>query len=242
MARVITIWAPKGGVGKTTLSYEVAYLLDGVLIDLDWDGGNATTMWGHDPESLARSPLLNGFETGRLPNIRRQDKRPKLVASHPDLALLNREPKEIAEQIVTWAGEWDTDWVVIDTHPGSHPLAYGALGAADVVLMPAKLGMRETDALQRALREFADYPLLVVPSQIPTQPAKALIDRFDETVQAADVLITPPVFAHSWIARRQFRSAITSSLPDPPASQAAAAGEYEAIVDAIKEYFDGQQS
>ena len=29
---------PKGGLGKTTIAYELAWLLGGVLIDIDWEG------------------------------------------------------------------------------------------------------------------------------------------------------------------------------------------------------------
>ena len=39
---IITIAAWKGGVGKTELAKELAWLLDGVLVDLDWDAGGAT--------------------------------------------------------------------------------------------------------------------------------------------------------------------------------------------------------
>ena len=34
---IVTVAAAKGGVGKTTLAYELAAGLGGVLVDLDWD-------------------------------------------------------------------------------------------------------------------------------------------------------------------------------------------------------------
>ena len=37
MTAIITVSAAKGGVGKTTLAYELAAALDGPLVDLDWD-------------------------------------------------------------------------------------------------------------------------------------------------------------------------------------------------------------
>lgn len=43
-ARIVTVGAAKGGVGKTTLAYEIAACLKGVLVDLDWDSGGATRM------------------------------------------------------------------------------------------------------------------------------------------------------------------------------------------------------
>lgn len=43
---IITIAAWKGGVGKTELAKELAWLLDGVLVDLDWDAGGAAGRGG----------------------------------------------------------------------------------------------------------------------------------------------------------------------------------------------------
>jgi hypothetical protein len=45
--RIVTVAAYKGGVGKTTIALELAYLLAAPLVDLDWDqgeraGGGAT--------------------------------------------------------------------------------------------------------------------------------------------------------------------------------------------------------
>ena len=48
---IITIAAWKGGVGKTELAKELAWLLDGVLVDLDWDAGGATRAWGYRHET-----------------------------------------------------------------------------------------------------------------------------------------------------------------------------------------------
>ncbi|MDA8392161.1 MAG: ParA family protein [Actinomycetota bacterium] len=61
---VVTVAAAKGGVGKTTMSYELAAALEGALIDLDWDAGGATRMWGFDPRSRKKAPLLDGLELG----------------------------------------------------------------------------------------------------------------------------------------------------------------------------------
>src|SRR3954449_11435159 len=88
--KIITVWAPKGGVGKTTLAYELAYMLDGPLIDFEWDSGSASYQWGNlreglvtdfegdscspsswwgtkDPEPVEKARLIRAFRTGNAP-------------------------------------------------------------------------------------------------------------------------------------------------------------------------------
>ena len=64
--KIVTVWAPKGGVGKTTIAYELAYMLDAPLIDLEWDDGSASVQWGlKEPEPPDRSRLIRAFKTGK---------------------------------------------------------------------------------------------------------------------------------------------------------------------------------
>ena len=51
----MTVAARKGGVGKTTLAYELAWLLDAPLVDLEFDEGSATRMWGYRHETRVRA-------------------------------------------------------------------------------------------------------------------------------------------------------------------------------------------
>src|SRR5512144_1349680 len=79
MPKIVTVWAPKGGVGKTTLAYEIAYALGGVLVDLEWDDGGARVQWGiKEPEPSERARLLRGFRTGQPPRPLRAERRPDL--------------------------------------------------------------------------------------------------------------------------------------------------------------------
>ncbi len=64
---IVTVAAWKGGVGKTELAKELAFLLGGVLVDLDWDEGGATRAWGYRHETRATAPLLDALEAGRVP-------------------------------------------------------------------------------------------------------------------------------------------------------------------------------
>lgn len=216
-SKIATVYAGKGGVGKTTISYELAYLLGAVLVDLDWDAGGASGMWGYNPrERQPRTPLVDAIGTGQTPSVVRQERRPDLVPSHPDLAVNQPEPAELRDRLAKWAVEWDRPWAVVDTHPGGGAAAFGALAAASVVVMPVVLGMRELDALEGTLAELEGYPILVVPNKVPASPPVALVERLERILAAAgDVPQTDVISYYPWLARRQLRVALTSYDPIP---------------------------
>jgi chromosome partitioning protein len=213
--KIITVWAPKGGVGKTTLAYELAYMLDGPLIDFEWDSGSASYQWGlKEPEPVEKARLIRAFRTGNAPRPLRQDRRPDLVPGHPDLEDELPDPERIADLLAKWAVEWDRPYVVIDTHPGSGKAGRGALAPANVVVIPAVLKTKELNALEVALGEYRDYPLLVVPNMIPPVPPARELDRFRRMVREAEVPVAPPVSNHVWWSRRVMPGAISAYSED----------------------------
>jgi chromosome partitioning protein len=234
--RIITVAAAKGGVGKTTLAYELAAALDAVLVDLDWDAGGATRMWGYAPERYVRAPLLDALErgpTGAPPRPRSRPHQPRLVPAHPDLSASRIDPELVAECLAAWADAWDGDYVVVDTHPGANALTDGAIQVADLLVMPVVLGAREMDALAASVADFADYRLLLVPMMVPPVPPRRFVERL-EALAGGEVAVAPPVSEHRWIRRRLRRAALVRQ-PSPGVRVRAAAAEFRAVARTVEE-------
>jgi len=235
-ARIVTVAAAKGGVGKTTLAYELAAALDGVLVDLDWDAGGATRMWGYAPERYVRAPLLDALERGpgaAPPRPRARAHQPRLVPAHPDLSASRIDSELVAECLTSWADAWEARYVVVDTHPGANALTDGAIQVADVLVIPVVLGAREMEALTVSLTDFADYRVVLVPTMVPPVPPRRFVERL-EALAGSEVIVAPPVSEHRWIRRRLRRAALVLQ-PNPGVRVKAAAAEFRAVAQAVEE-------
>ncbi len=234
MARIVTVAAAKGGVGKTTLAYELASFLGGVLVDLDWDSGGATRMWGYDPDAYRRAPLLDALEAGpegRVPVPRTRRHQPALVPAHRDLATSTIPDALVADCLSAWATAWQQEWVIVDTHPGANALTDGAMQVADLVVVPVLLGAREMDALEGMLRDFGGYRLLLAPNMVPPIPPRRYVERLATLANGTPV--APPISEHRWIRRRLRRAALTLQ-PQPGRQLLRAAGEFRALAEAVE--------
>jgi chromosome partitioning protein len=244
-ARILTVGAAKGGVGKTTLAYELAGALGGILVDLDWDAGGATRMWGYDPGRYRRAPLLDALEAGPdgpPPRPRVGQHRPLLVPAHPDLAASRIPDDLVADALLSWAGRWGSPCIVVDTHPGGNPLTDGAMQAADLVIVPIVLAAREMDALDGMLEDFAAYSLLLVPNMVPPVPPGRFVDRLARVTDAkGHVAVSPPVSEHRWLRRRLRRAALTLE-PNPGARVRAAAEEFRRVASTVVETVGGVEA
>ncbi|MCU0280296.1 MAG: ParA family protein [Acidimicrobiia bacterium] len=248
-ARIVTVAATKGGVGKTTLAYELSAALGGVLVDLDWDSGGATRRWGFDPAARRRAPLLDALESapeGRPPHAYRRKGHPALVPSHPGLSEAADGALDhgvIADALAAWAAAWGVGWVVVDTHPGINSITVGALAAADLIVVPAVLAPSELDALEGMLGDLAGggYRLMITLNKLPAAPPRRLLARLEALVAAAgpaygggaDLVVGPAVSHHGWIDRRARRSALVLQ-PAPGRRTELAAGELRRLADAVE--------
>ena len=234
--RIVTVAAAKGGVGKTTLAYELAGALGGALVDLDWDAGGATRMWGFDPLKAARAPLLDALERGpegRPPRLKRRPNQPLLLPAHPDLSASRIDAELVADCLSAWAAAWQEPYVVVDTHPGANPLTDGAMQVADLVVVPVVLGAREMDALEAILADYAGYRLLLVPTMVPAVPPRRFVERLAGLADEGRLAVAPPVSEHRWIRRRLRRAALVNQ-PNPGVRVRAAAAEFRAVADSVE--------
>lgn len=210
MPKLVTVAASKGGVGKSRVALEIAQLLDAPLIDLDWDAGGVSRLWGYRHETHVRSPLLDALESGVPPKLLRgHGRKPDLVPGHPDFAARQPEAEQMAVLLEKWAASWGRPYVVVDTHPGAAHAGHGAMLAAAVVVMPVVLATAELNALEGALIELADYPLLLVPNRVPRTVPGPELRRLRRLVEEAKVPVGPPVPYCRPLETRKRRAAVT---------------------------------
>lgn len=211
---IIAVAAWKGGVGKSTLAYELAWLLGAVLVDLDWDLGGITRAWGYLHEARVNAPLLDALESGRVPRPLKGKLRPDLVPSHPDLQANQPPADTVAAAIVSWQRAWGRS-VVVDSHPGGCEATFGAVAAADLVVSPTVLARDELNGCEGICRELAAYELLIVPNKVPPVPAAVEIKRLKGIREQYGVPVAPAVSEHRWLSHRQRRMAVSAADPIP---------------------------
>ncbi|GAB3241563.1 hypothetical protein GCM10027586_16750 [Kineococcus gypseus] len=230
MAKIVTVHSRKGGVGKTTVAYELANLLAAPLVDFEWDEGSASRMWGYRHEERTAVPLVDAFEKDRTPRPLRGHGKPDLVPGHPHLVYLEPSSEDVAAALTRWAGEWDSEWVVVDTHPGWSAWSDGACAVSNVVVAPVPLRVKELEATAGMVREMADYPLVLLPNMVPRVPDAQSRKKLREMVTGTPVRVAAPIPAVTAVGLRRKRMAMTAE--DRPAKA------LQPVVDALHSLAD----
>ena len=205
---IVTVAAWKGGVGKTELAKELAYLLGAVLVDLDWDEGGATRAWGYRHETRTTAPLLDALEAGRVPRpLSGGGVRADLIPSHPDFATNQPAADRMATALERWSESLARP-LVVDTHPGGVSSTMGAVAAAHVIVVPVNLETRAMKATESMAKELqGGYPLLFVINRVEAAPEAELkqLERLSETF---GIPVGPAVTSHSFLKRRKLTMAV----------------------------------
>jgi chromosome partitioning protein len=230
---IVVVAAEKGGVGKTTLAVELAAVLEGIVVDLDFHAGGATSRLGL--QELRDAPLVRALAAGpsaRAPEVRRRAGRPGLVSSTRRLGRLLMDQQDMAECLEAWAAAWGGPPVVVDTHPGAHWTTDGALMRADLLIVPLPPGELEAAATAGMLAEHGRIATVVVPVMVPRVPPAAFLAALEDLVERFGVRVGPPVSEHRWLRRRRLRTAVTLQA-NAGARTRAAAAEFRAVASHI---------
>jgi len=160
MSKVITVYSSKGGVGKTTLSSNMAINLSKrgfKILIIDTDPQNSVLGVLGIPLSNGLSELLNHTATVEEVIISIEgsfDFIPAGVEANRDTLeytqLLQDEPYFVKESIVETLGDI-YDFIIFDTPPGFNPMANSSMLASEVIL-----GLLEADPTSYATLDLME--------------------------------------------------------------------------------------
>lgn len=209
--RVLTVTGDKGGVGKTRNAIELAYSLDAVYCDMDWNNGNGSRALNWRHEDHMTSPMLTGMTSGKMPRPLSGSRygRPDMIPCGEDFELGQPPQAKITDTVVKWAKE-SGRCLVFDTHPGTGPAAYGAIAASHVVLVVVKFENESLEALEGFAEKMRGHDVVVLLNEVKT-PTDRHMRLLEQVVDTYDLpVLTPVPFEKSLKERAAKTSAMSA--------------------------------
>jgi cellulose biosynthesis protein BcsQ/CheY-like chemotaxis protein len=143
--KIVIVFNPKGGVGKTTISINLGAALQirkgkkVLLVDCDTITGHIASSLGLErPRTLANAWRENA-KTGvdesvaQIASVHSSGTSVLVMAESP-LHTEVLDPKRVADAII--AAREDYDWIILDMHPDYGPLNQALFEQADTILVP----------------------------------------------------------------------------------------------------------
>ena len=228
---VITVAGHKGGVGKTTIAYELAAALDGVMVDLDFHGGGATNLWGFDSRSARRAPLLDALVEAAChgPSSGRTGHRwcPPIRTSALPSWTPTRSPTRSS------VGDRRAPRpIIVDTHPGAHFTTDGALQAADLVVVPVPPSRRAIAAVREMLYEHSGFRIVLVPNMVSRSPREWWLQALEGFAEDPLVHLAPAITLHPWLNDRLLTTPVVAQTR-PGRRTEHAASQFRAVASHI---------
>ncbi|MBI5522397.1 MAG: ParA family protein [Desulfarculus sp.] len=183
--RVIAVGNQKGGVGKTTVALNLAACLAlagrrVLLVDLDPQGNLAHGLdlepGSHRGAHRLSDALLEGAPLGQA--IRATAVPGLELAADDGMALETTEARlcerlDGLEALGAALKDLDFDYAVVDCRPSLGPLTFGAIRAADLLIVPIEAGRYALEGLARVLGSMR----LLARGQEHLKPYRLLINK-----------------------------------------------------------------
>lgn len=167
MMKIVAIANPKGGVGKTTITLNLAasFVLAGkkvLLLDLDPNGALSSSL-GIETDSISNGlyelflgnvdwpEAIHHFHLSLLDlvpaNMYSREREARITAQAKNRTSLNRKIRDAVLK-----GRLNYDFILIDTPPLMHDLTISALYAAHSVLIPFQCSFYSLSAVDRMMK------------------------------------------------------------------------------------------
>jgi pilus assembly protein CpaE len=143
--KIVIVFNPKGGVGKTTISINLGAALQMrkgqrvLLVDCDTITGHIASSLGLERPRTVANAWREDAKTGKDETVVQiasvhNSGISVLVLSESPLHTEVLDPKRVADAIIAAKGSYD--WIILDMHPDYGPLNQALFAQADRILVP----------------------------------------------------------------------------------------------------------